>query len=129
MEQRKRPGSPIAPPPKRSCLSKNEVKWRDNLKLLEEFVKAKGRLPAYKECYNGHKLGAWCVMQRHQFRKGLAPARCVELGDVPGWWWDRNEQWLEKLEMLHEFVRDSTTKNTASSQLAGGATQLEKTES
>ena len=56
------------------------------------------------------QLGMWCSKQRLR-RKGstnmppLAPEQQAAVTVVPGWFWDRADQWEQRRQQLEAFVR------------------------
>ena len=82
----------------------DEIKWNENLKKLEKFVKENERFPKREE-----SCGAWLITQRANKRnKKLTSERESKL-DVLGDWSETelDRKWNENLERLKKFVKEN----------------------
>ena len=86
-----------------------EAAWEQKLAALRSYVHVHGRLPPQRAAGG---LGAWINNQRQAKKamdaggksKKMTPARVAALEGVPGWAWDLEAAWQEKLAALRAYV-------------------------
>ena len=80
--------------------------WEQMLNLLEEFVCANQRLPAFDTVYKTVSLGRWCDKNRQKFRKGsLSQKKIDQLNSIDRWQWaQRARSWQSNFDLLREYI-------------------------
>ena len=89
----------------------HDARWRERLAALRAHVGAHGRLPPSGDASG---LGNWVDHQRQAKKalagrvgragRGMTSARAAALEAVPGWAWEVEAAWEEKLAALRAFV-------------------------
>jgi len=80
--------------------------WMIRYEELKAFVEKYGRLPKQGK----DKLGSWCNKQRQVKRgqsKGLMTEERIKLLEsIPGWYWEKPDEWLASFEELKTFAEE-----------------------
>lgn len=91
-------------------VSKNDHKWMEYYRLLQEFLQVKGRVPLRGEVYENVSLGNWFANQKAFYRSGMISDKRkrllgeleIELKNVTRR--DMDEQrWFENFQLFREF--------------------------
>jgi hypothetical protein len=81
------------------CAFPIEEKWMENYKLLEGLHQTPLSLSYITE--HGCRLGAWCNVQRtDKSENKLSEEKIQLLEQIPGWYWDVEEKWMENYKLL-----------------------------
>jgi superfamily II DNA or RNA helicase len=84
--------------------------WEFWFGLLEKFIERNGDAGVPLTCtFDGYKLGAWAITQRHYCAKGVLQAdRRQRLEELPGWTWGlRADRWEQGFRRILDYVKQN----------------------
>lgn len=84
----------------------DEIKFKKNITILNEFIIQYGREPHSKEVYKSVDIGNWCAVQRRMFNDGnLSKSKELQLREIGVSFAPLSEiKFSQKLNLLKEFM-------------------------